>query len=410
MRNLSLLLLLTVSVGLAHAAPLSFPAALDLVERQSPSLAAQQARIEAAQSSAINADSLPDPKLVIGVDNLPVNGPDRWDTNRDFMTMQKIGVMQDVPNGDKRAARAEAAQAGVEMSRAERRIESVKLRSETAQAWIRRYYVEQRINLFNAFDQENHLLAEAVRAQLASGRGMAADAMMPKQEAIQLADRRDDLERDLAKAKADLRRLIGMQGDEPLAGDPPPLDIDANTYRQHVHLHPELAAFASASQKAAAEEREAEAAKQSDWGVELAYQKRAPQYSNMVSVQFTFDLPLFTKTRQEPAIAAKQQELIRIDADRETMLRMHTAELDNDLADYAALSRQLERAKTASVPLAQEKVDLQSAGYRAGKGDLLSLLTARRELIEQRLKVIDLEQQRQIVAGKLYFSYGEGAQ
>ena len=410
MRNPSLLLFFIASLGLAHAAPLTFSAALDLAERQSPSLAAQQARVDAAQSVAISADSMPDPKLILGIDNLPITGADRGNPNRDFMTMQKVGVMQEIPNADKRHARAAAAQAGVDMRRAERRIEQVKLRNETAQAWLRRYYLEQRSAVFDAFDQENHLLAEAVRARLAAGRGEAGDAVLPKQEAAQLADRRDDLERDLAKAKAELRRLIGPHGDAPLAGDPPPLVIDANAYRQQVHLHPELAAFGPASDQAAAEVREAEAAKKSDWGVEVAYQQRAPQFSDMVSIQFTFDLPIFTGTRQEPRIAAMQMEETRIAAERDATLRMHIAELDNDLADHAALTRQLERARGTWSSLAQQRVDLQTAGYQAGKVDLVNLLSARRELIDQRLKVIDLEQQRQMVAGKLYFSVGEGAQ
>ena len=410
MRIFSLSFFLVVQAGLAQASPLTFPAALDLAERQAPSLAAQHARVEAAQSSAISADALPDPKLIVGIDNLPVSGADRWNPNRDFMTMQKVGVMQEIPNADKRRARADAAQADVAISQAGRRAERARLRSDTAQAWLRRYYLQQRVAVLDAFDQENGLLAQAVRARLASGAGEAGDAVMPRQEAARLADSRDELERDLAKARADLRRLIGSHGDDPLAGDPPPLAIDADVLRQQLHLHPELASFAPASLKAAAEVREAEAAKNLDWGVEVAYQQRAPQYGDMVSVQFTFDLPIFSATRQQPQIAAKRLEASRIAAEQEATFRMHAAELDNDLADHAALTRQLERAQNAWLPLAREKADLQSAGYQSGKVELVRLLAARRELLEQRLRSIDIEQQRQIVAGKLYFSYGEGSQ
>jgi outer membrane protein TolC len=127
----------------------------------------------------------------------------------------------------------------------------------------------------------------------------------------------------------------------------------------------------------------------------------------MVSVQFTFDLPLFSKTRQDPQIAAKQRQVDEIEARREAMLRSHTAELEEDLADYASISRQIERAKSVWVPLAQEKIDLQTASYRANKGDLGAVLAARRELVEQRLKAIDLEQKRHETASKLFFSYGE---
>ena len=130
----------------------------------------------------------------------------------------------------------------------------------------------------------------------------------------------------------------------------------------------------------------------------------------MISVQFTFDLPISPSTRQDPLIAAKQQELARIDAEREDMLREHTNDLDDSLADYEALSRQLNRANQTVLSLAQEKVDLQYASYKAGNSDLTNVLAARRELIDQRLRVIDLENQRDAIAAQLHFTYGETAQ
>jgi outer membrane protein TolC len=397
-------------IASAHAAPLSFNAALDLAERQSPSLAANAAQIDAAQSAAIPAGALPDPKLFIGVDNLPVTGADRGQLNRDFMTMQKIGVMQDIPNADKRKAREEVAEAGIGVAAAQRKITRTKLRRDAAIAWLNVYYVERKFALFDELDQENKTLSAAVKAQIGSGRGPVADAVMPRQEAAQLADRRDDLARDRAKARAALRRFVGTDANEPLAGEPPLFANEADSLRHQLHRHPELQAFAAETRKAEAEVHEADAMKHSDWGVELAYQKRAPQFSDMVSVQFTFELPIATAHRQDPLIAAKQAELTRIEAEREAMLRDHANELENDLADYAALTRQLERAEQTSLPLAREKVELQTAGYKAGKGDLSAVLAARRELIDQRLKTIELDAQRAAIAAQLHFSYEEAAQ
>jgi outer membrane protein TolC len=50
------------------------------------------------------------------------------------------------------------------------------------------------------------------------------------------------------------------------------------------------------------------------------------------------------------------------------------------------------------------------ASYRAGKGDLSSVVAARRELIEARLKQVDVEEQRALTSARLYFAYGESAQ
>lgn len=392
---------------LVHAAPLSFTAALDLAERQSPSLAANAAQIRAAQAAAIPAGALPDPKLFVGIDNYPVSGMDRWRLESDSMTMQKIGVMQEFPNAAKRRAREEIAVANAGMAEAQQQVARLKLRRDTAQAWLRRYYLERQTMLFDELEHENRVLAEAVRAQIAGGRAQAADAVLPRQEAAQLADRRDDLARDMAKAHASLRRVVGDEGDQALAGAAPVFPVDAEPLHRHLHQHPELQAFVAETRKADAEVREAAALKKPDWGVELAYQRRAPEFGDMISIQFTLDLPVSPATRQDPLIAAKQHELARIDAEREAMLREHGNELDNSLAEYAALSRQADRAKYNALPLAQEKVKLQTASYQAGKGDLAAVLAARRELIDQRLKVIDLEGQRATVAAQLHFAYGE---
>ncbi|MGF6329304.1 hypothetical protein ABH909_002182 [Pseudomonas sp. BS3782 TE3695] len=35
---------------------------------------------------------LPDPKLLLGVQNYPIGSQDRWSFDQDFMTMQMVGV------------------------------------------------------------------------------------------------------------------------------------------------------------------------------------------------------------------------------------------------------------------------------------------------------------------------------
>ena len=339
----------------AVAAPLSFEAALQLAERNAPSLAVENARLEAARQAAIPAGELPDPKLVLGIDNLPISGTDRFSLTRDFMTMQRIGVMQEVPNADKRQARVDVAQSTVARVVAERRIERLKVRRETALAWITRYTVERKLALFDALYRENRLLAEAVRTRIAAGRGLAMDTILPRQEAAALADRHDQLERERSDAEAALKRWIGAAGGEPLVGEAPTWPISAETLAHHLHHHPELAVYDSMTNQAEAEVREAESTKKPDWAVELAYQRRGPDFGDMASVQFSFDLPVFAARRQDPEIAAKRAELVRIDAERETTLREHAQMLATDLAAYRQLDRAVQRQDASLMPLAQRE-------------------------------------------------------
>ena len=397
------------AAGLASAEPLSFEAALEIATRSSPDIAVQTTSVEAARSAAVAAGRLPDPKLAVGIENLPVTGAEQWSLTRDFMTMRKIGVMQDLPNRAKRQAQTDAAEANIARAEAQRRVSILLARRDTALAWLNRYYLERRGALFDELDRDNQLFAQAVQAQLAGGRGMPADAVAPRQEAAEIADRRDELAAAITKSKAVLKRWVGAVAEEPLQGEPPALTLDSQHLREHVHEHPDLAVFVPMTQMAQAEVHEAEAAKRPDWGVELAYGRRGSAFSDMVSLQFTLDLPLFAKTRQDPQIQAKRQELDRVESERDTMLRDHTRELEGNLAEYDVVTRQLSRLRDVHLPLAREKVDDQFASYRAGKADLTSVLVARHELIDQRLKEIELEEKHAAAAAWLYYFYGPGA-
>jgi len=284
------------------------------------------------------------------------------------------------------------------------------VRQATARAWIGSYSVELKQRLFQAFYQENRLLAETVRAQIAGGRAQPADAVTPKQEAAQLEEQQDQLTLQRAQARAALKRWIGAAADGQPTGNWPHWPIDSSGYLHKVEHHPALAAFAPMTREAEAKVREAEADKQSDWSWELDYQRRGREFGDMVSVQFTFDLPLFPETRQNPKIAAKRAELNQLQAEREAQAREHTQQLEEQLADYQRLDRAVRRTQKTLLPLAKEKAELTLASYKAGKTELSEVVAARRELIEARLKQIDINEQKALTSARLYFAYGEAGQ
>ena len=394
----------------SFAAALTLDEALRLAENNAPSLTAQDAKIQAVSSAAIPAGELPDPKLLVGVQNYPIGGPDRWSIDQDFMTMQMVGVRQEMPNSDKRKARIEVADAAIDRVSAERLVERLKVRQSTALAWISSYSVERKDALFQDFYKENRLLTDTVRAQIAGGRAQPADAVTPKQEAAQLAEQQDDLNLQRTQARAALKRWIGNAANEKPVGRLPEWPVDTSSYSHKLQHHPELAAFAPMTREAQAKVREAVSEKQSDWSWEVDYQHRGREFGDMVSVQFSWDLPLFPDSRQNPKIAAKQAELSRLEAEREVLSREHTQQLESELADYERLNRAVRRNQESLLPLAKEKVELTMASYRAGKGDLNAVVAARRELIEARLKQVEVEEQRALTSARLYFAYGESSQ
>ena len=386
------------------ASPLSFERALTLATQGAPTLTAFQAKVDATRAAAIPAGELPDPKLAVGVENFPIAGPDRYSLTGDFMTMQRIAYMQDIPNRSKRDARVAVAQAKVQQAESEKQLSTLSIRRETAVAWIRRYTLEQQMSLFDGLFQQNKLLESAVQAQLAGGRGSITDVLMPRQEVAMLSERLDELRALRAQAIAALQRWIGTAASEALEGEPPSWPLDREALAHRIQDHPDVNLLSSSSRVLDAELQEAQAAKKSDWGVELAYQRRGEQFGDMVSVKVTFDLPTAPAKRQDPQIAAKQLELLGLDAELELLRREHLQELDTQWAELERLNLALDRNQTILQPLMRDKVALTLAAYQSGKGTLLEHLAARRESLETQLRFLTLQGERQAISARLHFT------
>ncbi|MBX3624158.1 MAG: TolC family protein [Rhizobacter sp.] len=376
----------------AWSAPLSLPQALSLAEQHAPMLKARQASAEGALHSRMAAGQLPDPKLAVGVENYPISGMDRFSWNRESMTMRRVGVMQEVPNAARRAAQREGAQARVERERALLESERLAVRREASLAWLAQHYAERKLKAFAVFEHENRLLRDTLAARIAGGKAMPAEALMARQEALALADRRDELQAIVEQARAGLERWTGAASEETEA-TPPTLAVDGATLLPRLERHAELLASTPMLAMARAEVAEAQASRRGDWGWELAYGNRNRAYGDLLSFQLTFDLPVSPSTRQEPQVIARQKELSRLEAERDEALKRLGADVQAQLAELRRLERAVERQKTAALPLAAERVQLTLASYEAGRADLASVLVARKDAAEAQFRALDLEAQ-----------------
>jgi outer membrane protein TolC len=374
----------------AHAAPLTYAAALDLAARSAPSLQAKAAEIEAAQSSAIAAGRLPDPKVRLGLDNFPVSGPPAGRFGPDSMTMATVGVTQDMPNGEKRRAERERAAADIGAAQAGQAVEARTVRLNTALAWIDLYYAERRLVALDDAGRAIARMRATAPAQVASGAARPAQTLEPEQLDAALGDRRADLVAAVAKARAMLGRWTGDTAAE-AAGDPPDVAVDETALRADLEDHSSLRAYDASQRQADADVDLAKAGRRSDWAWDLAYQHRDPMWGDMVSAGVTFSLPLFASTRQDPIIAARAHTAASVRDQKEAARRDLAASLQADLADHAMHHDRLHRAQGTLVPLAQRRADVEAASYAAGTAGLADALSAQLALAEARIDAFDRE-------------------
>lgn len=373
--------------GVLAQTPLSLDEALDIAERDTPMLTAREAAETAAELQVVPAGELPDPELVLGVDNLPVTGSDAGSLTADFMTMRRIGVMQEFPRRAKRDARIERARAEVDRVRAQLTVERLGVREAVAKAWIASSLAERRLALLQTLGPQLDAQVIAADAALTSGRGTAAEGLDARAQRSALEDRLAQAERELVEARAELERWLPDAAQRPLADAPDfgTLDGEPAAFVANVGRHRGLLGFDSEQRAAEAELALAQAEKHPDWALEMSYGKRGPEFSDMLSVSVRIDLPLFASRRQDPKIAAQRAQIERIDAEREAARREHVAQLRAAVAIWRIAIDRVDRYERELLPLAEDRAESALAAYRGGRGDLATSLTALNDLIEQRL-------------------------
>ena len=383
---------LAVRAGYAADVPLTFGEALQLAQARSRQLTAQGAAVQAARETAVSAGQLPDPVLRMGVDNLPVDGMDRFTVGRDFMTMRRIGVMQEFPREEKRRLRSERGELEAEREASNRLAMLANVQRDTALAWLDRYYSEQMRAVLERLLQDTQASIESAQAAYRGGRGSQGDVLAARAAFIMLEDRRSILDRQVRAARIALARWIDADAERGLAGPPDigALRFDPGNMEHELREHPQMDALSKQVAVAEADARLARAAKKADWSVELAYQQRGPAFSNMVSIGVSIPLQIAQGSRQDRDLSAKLALADQTRAQYEDALRAHTAEVRAMIAEWQSDIERLKRVENELVPLAEQRTQAALAAYRGNTGSLSAVLEARRNERDTRLQALQL--------------------
>ena len=402
-----------VSIALALAAVPSFGQSLSLEEAlkageaQSPRLAAQRHMLSSTEAQVGRAGELPDPKLRLGIENLPVTGPDAFRYGRDSMTMGQIGLAQEFPNSAKRSALNQRAERMRDVESANLAAQRAALHRDVALAWLEVHFAERMKASLERLARQLQLHSETASAAVSRGRQSAAEALMVRLAFEQANDRVIEQERMAARSRIMLASSIGDEARRPL-GESPDLSRFAHP-REHLverlAEHPQLRVVGQREGLSRAEVELARSTRRSDWMLEVGYGQRRPYFENMLTVMVSVDLPLRASARQDRDIASKLAEVEQARAMRADALRMHTAEVRGWLADFDAAGQRIERFEGVLLPLARDRRAAALAAYQGGRGELGGVLEAERAVTEIDLALVQALAERAKAWANLNYLY-----
>ncbi len=379
--------------GAAHAQqpPFTLDAALQSATDHSASMQAAQASVRASSEAAVKAGQLPDPMLKAGIDNLPVNGGQRFTVGQDFMTMRRIGIEQEWVSGDKRRLRSALANEQVGRERAGYLAQLASVRQQTATAWLNAVYAKQALALQQALlDHMNHEL-DATKASYRGAKASAADVVQARAMLAQTQDQWLKARQVYQTALIALSRWTAVPASDVTGTPPAPESFVSSLPPDELRVsQPALITAADDIAVAEADTAVANSERRPNWTWEVAYQQRGGAYSNMVSVGVTIPLPLNRKNRQNRDVAERAELATKARLMYEDTLRQVQADIRTQSETLASGRERIANLSTSLLPAADQRVQLADAAYRAGTGSLADTFAARRAQLDAQLQMLDL--------------------
>jgi outer membrane protein, heavy metal efflux system len=380
-RPLILILILLVTPTAIRAAEtnqldgLTLEQALELAERQHPRLAEAHALVEAAAGRAQQAGALPNPELIVGAQQLPLDSD--ASNQREYVA----GIAQPVPVGG-RLGKARAAELleqevrarGLEMARSD-------LRRRVRGAFATALYQEAAARTQRQIGESAGKLVAMARARVETGDATSEELARAEME---LARTKVEVRRSQAMHEQALLGLVTAMGDPGLNVKSLAGSLDAafeiptlEALAMNLSANPELLHAEAGTRASEARVALARAERIPDVKVEVLYHRLEGTKENTLDLGLSMPLPLFDRNqgrlreaRAEAAAAEARARLTRNELN--LRLRESHAQLTTALANARAF-------QTEILPHAETLVKAAETRYAAGDSSLADVLPVRRD-------------------------------
>ncbi len=368
----------------------------------SPSLAARRARLEASRLAAKAADAPADPMVEFEYRDA---GFPKWTVGSDPMSMIGASVRQPLLTKGRKTARRAAAEADVDLRRAETGQSASDLATAVRTAYAELYAVDRERAILDDSREIARLLAETAMARYAAGATDQASVLRAQVEQTRVSQRGVDLDARRTALVVSIDRLLNLPPDTPLGEvrslpSPPLADSPARL--------PDLAAAHAADVSVRQADVSAAARR-----VDLARAELHPSFTvggglywqggfdRVASVTLGVEWPARKSRKQLPLLAASERELEAAKLDLEDTTAGMRAEAARLVADIERDDRQVEQYRSALLPQSAAAFDAVRSSYLTGGGDFSSVLDEFRRWTEARVELAGLEASRFVLRSQL---------
>ena len=298
---------------------------------------------------------------------------------------ERLMAEQTLPISGRNRLRGDAAtaEAGVALAELRRKQLDAVARARAAYFRLANSYKQLELNRKNSDLLKQFV--EISRAKLAAGERSQADVLSGADvsELAKLDEAQFDFQREISEARTELNVLMNRPPESPL-GRPEelmfhPVDLSlSNLEGLALANRPELVA---AERKADAAEARLNAARK-DWIPEPSFRVEGDRYNGAsqavseIDAGFSIDLPWFNRSKYRAAIRENEKMLESARRELEAVRSETLGRVVDQFHKVETFHHHTELYQAKLLPLAQESVNAQRAGYESDKAGFLEVLTA----------------------------------
>jgi outer membrane protein, heavy metal efflux system len=379
--------------AVAEEVPLPVSRYVDAALADNPSLESMRERIRMKENAAIKAGALADPKLWMGIANLPTQS---WDFREEDMTGKEIGLSQMFPWPGMRKTREEMVLR--EKEEAEFVLEEMRstLRSEIKMTYAELASVRKQIEAVRRSQDVLKDIVGVTEEIYAVGKGSQPDVLRGQLEYGRIREMRIGLENRERVLSVRLNTLAALPADRPVPplGDLPEIALpygQADLVGIYEAERPARKALQARAHRGDSSIRMANLAGKPEFEVSVSYMQRdatpdGTKRSEMVSSMVTMTLPIWRKGKIEPGIREMEAEKRMAGRDLANLDLETSNSIGRSLATMKSRREAAVLYRTTLIPQAEQTFQTTAESYRVGKTDfpmlmdtVMAILSSRRE-------------------------------
>lgn len=418
--------------------PLTIETAIKFAQKNDPWLTGNIFKQKSIESMSSVVGTLPDPKISIGLANLPTNG---FDFGQEAMTQGKIGIAQMFPRGDTLDIKSQQLRIQSEAFPFQRQDREAKVAVTVGGLWLEAYRVQESIRLIEKNRSLFEQLADIVEASYSAalGKTRQQDIVRAQLELTRLEERLDKLAQQKNRFEGMLSQwLITLSADNDsvedrlyaelamhnmvLSQNIPDIQllntdlVEAKKWLTPKALvgyfsnHPAVVAVNKKINSTKTGIKLAEQKYKPEWGVSASYGYRdndpmGNSRADLFSVGVTFDLPLFTEQRQDKEVQSAIANTEAVKTEKLLLLRQLLGAYSSGKGRLMRLKERQDLYQTKLLPQTHDQAEASLTAYTNDDGTFAEVVRARIAVLNAEIDELTLNVEEQKIHLELNYLF-----